>query len=338
MKEYGKNPSKPRLLLDQDEWDMCCNNAGKPGVAAQPQDCVEVWKQKLNDAREAMETAAARYDKAKKTHAYAASWKAKLKKWKEDAEDAHDKAIDVYQELSRFKEAVERVKTADTAKAAKAVLCLVKSILDDVDDLLRVSNSVEEPKGGIQELKQWIECDESLDANKKEKALSCILPFENQMKVVNDVQADLLTKLLEILHSANLLVAAVEKTGTKEKGDISWQLEDLEKRISGKTTYTARERKCGGETETSSEPPPCESDIINPTKHYLPIRKIEGVAGSTDSDYYCNIVDLFDKAEVKEDESKDSLGIEEGKHNDAVAYYNGLNDAIKAAEAAKPAK
>lgn len=336
MKEYYKNSSERRLLLDQDERDICCN-AEKPGAAVQPQDCVEVWKQKLNDAREAMEAAAAKYDKAKKTHANAASWKAKLKKWKEDAEDAHDKAIDVYQELGRFKEAVERTKTADTAKAVKAVLCLVKSIFDDVDDLLRVSNSAGEPKGGIQELKQWIECDESLDANKKEKALNCILPFENQMKIVNGVQADLLTKLLEILHSANLLVAAVEKKGTEERGDILWQLEDLEKRISGKATYTARERKCGGKTETSFEPP-CESDIINPTKHYLPIRKMEGVAGSTDSDYYRNIVDLFNKAKIKEEESKGALEIEEGKHNDAVAYYSGLDDAIKAAEAAKPAK
>jgi hypothetical protein len=336
MKEYSKNPSEPRPLLDQYERDMCCN-AGKSVAAVQPQDCVEVWKQKLEDAVKAMKTAAAKYDKAKKSHEKAASWKAKLKKWKEDAEGAHDKAIDVYQELGRFKEAVERTKTADTARAVKAVLCLVKFIFDDVDDLLRVSNSVEETKGGIQELKQWIECNESLDANKKDKALSCIQPFENQMKIVNGVQADVLTKLLEILHRANLLVAAVENTGTEEKGDISWQLEDLEKRISGKTTYTARERKCGCKTETSFEPP-CESDIINPTKHYLPIRKMEGVAGSTDSDYYCNIVALFEKAEVKEEKSKKALEIEEGKHNDAEAYYNGLNDAIKAAEAAKPAK
>ncbi|MCX7099055.1 MAG: hypothetical protein NTV43_14230 [Methylococcales bacterium] len=336
MKEYSKNPSELRPLLDHYERDMCCN-AGKSGAAVQPQDCIEVWKQKLNDARNAMEKAAAKYDKAQKSHANAVSWKAKLKKWKEDAEDTHDKAIDVHQELGRFKEAVGRTNTADTARAVKAVLCLVKFIFDDVDDLLRVSNSVEDTKGGIQELKQWVECNESLDANKKEKALSCIMPFENQMKIVNVVQADILTKLLGILHSANLLVAAVEKTGTEEKGDISWQLDDLEKRISGKTTYTARERKCGCKTETSFEPP-CESDIINPTKHYLPIRKIEGVVGSTDSDYYCNIVSLFDKAKVKEEESKNALENEERTYNDALAYYNGLNDAITAAEAAKPAK
>lgn len=336
MKNYPENSSENRLLKDQDEWDMCCNPV-KPVATTQPQDCVEVWKQKRNDARKAMERAAAKYDKAKKSHVNAASWKAKLKKWKEDAESAHDKAIDVYQELGRFKEAVERTKTADTAKAVKAVLCKVKFIFDAVDDLLRVSNSIEEPKGGIQELKQWIECEDSLDANKKEKALGCILPFENQMKIVNGVQADILTKLLEILHRANLLVAAVEKTGTEEKGDISWQLEDLEKRISGKTTYTARERKCGCKTETSFEPP-CESDFINPTKHYLPIRKMEGVEGSTDSDYYDNIVTLFHRAEVKEEESKNALETEERKNNDAAAYFNGLNDAIEAAEAAKPAK
>ncbi|MCW5599974.1 hypothetical protein [Nitrosomonas sp.] len=325
MKEYSKYPSERQLFLDQDERDICCNE-GKPGVAVQPKDCVDVWKLKLNDAREAKETAFSKYDKAKKTYDSAASWKSKLKNWKESAENAHDKVIDAYQELNLFKEAVERTKTVETAKAVKAVLCLVKSIFDDVDGLLRVSN--EEPKGGIQELKHWIECDESLDANKKQKALNCIVPFEDQMKIVNGAQADLLTKLLEILKGANLLVAAVEKTGAEEKGDITWQLEDLENRISGKTTYTARERKCGVKTEPSFEPP-CESDIINPTKHYLPIRN---------SDYYCNIVDLFKKAEVKEKESKDALEVEEGKYNDAAAYYKGLDDAINAAEAAKSTK
>lgn len=334
MKKYRKNPSEPWLLLDQDERDMCCNGEDN-GTAIQPEDCVEVWKQKLKCARRVMETAAAQYDKANKSYSKAASWKTKLEKWKEDAEDAHDKAIDVYQELGRFREAVDRTKAADTAKAVKAVLCLVKSIFDDVDDLLRVSSSIEESEGdcsnqgaNIQELKQCIECDESLDANKKEKALSCIQPYEDQMKLVNELQADLLNKLLEILHSANLLVAAVEKTGTEEKGDISWQLEDLEDRISGKTTYTARERKCGGKVEASFEPP-CESEIINPIKHYLPIRN---------SDYYCNIVDLYNEAEVNEEKSKKCLEIEEGKHNEAVAYYNSLNDAINAAEAAKTVK
>jgi hypothetical protein len=222
--------------------------------------------------------------------------------------------------------------------AVKSVLCLVKAIFDDVNDLLRVSNSVEEPMGEIQELKQWIECDDSLDANKKQETLKCITSLEDQMKLVNGAQEELLTKLLEIFHSANILISAVDKSGAERKEGLKWQLMDLKRRISGKTAYTKRERKCHhSETEPSFELP-CKGDIVNPTKHYLPIRKMEDIPGSADSDYYADILDLFIKAEDKEEEARLALADAEETRNDAVAYYNGLNDAINAAEAAKTAK
>lgn len=337
MKNHRHNSREPWPFLDQDERDKCCNDVD-PGAAAQPQDCVGNWKKKLKDARKVMEDASADYDRANKSYTNAASWKTKLKKWKEEAENAHGKAVDVYHELKQFIEAVDRTKTAETAMAVKLVLCLVKDIFDDVNDLLRVSNSVEEPRGEIQELMQLIECDDSLDANKKQEALNCIIPFEDQMKLVNGAQEELLTKLLEIFHSANILVSAVDKSGAERKEGLKWQLKDLKRRISGKSAYTKRERKCHHhETEPSFELP-CQNDIVNPTKHYLPIRKMEDIPNSTNSDYYADILDLFNKAEDKEEEARSVLADAEEKRNDAVAYFNGLKDAINAAEAAKSAK
>jgi phage pi2 protein 07 len=337
MKKQRHNSSEPWPFLDPDEWEKCCNKE-EPGTGGQPQDCVGDWKQKLKDARKEMEEASATYYQANKFFTNAASWKAKLKKWKEEAESAHSKAVDVYHKLKQFLEAVDRTKPAKTAKAVKSVLCLVKAIFNDVNDLLRVSNSVEEPMGEIQELKQWIECDDSLDANKKQEALKCITPFEDKMKLVNGAQEELLTKLLEIFHSAHILIAAVDKLGVEEKEGLKWQLMDLKRRISGKSAYTKRERKrCHPEAEPSFELP-CNGDIVNPTKHFFPIRKMEDVPGSTDSEYYADILGLFCKAEDNEEEAKLALADAEEKRNDAVAYYNGLNDAINAAEAARPSK
>lgn len=337
MNKHRQDPSKPWSFLDPEEWDKCCKEE-EPGAADTQRECVEEWKQKLSDARKVMEEARAQYDKANKSHINAASWKAKLEKWKKDAEAAHDKAVDVYHELVRFREAVGRTKTVETARALKAVLCLVKYIFDRVDDLLHVSSSVDDSPGEIQKLKQWIECNESLDAGKKEKALTCIVPFEDQMKTVNGAQEDLLTKLLDILHTANVLMAVVDKPdrqGAEEKDGLKWQIVDLINRISGKTAYTHRERRCGAGGKPTPSQPPCQNEIVNPPEPLFPIRKMDG---STDSEYYRDIVTLFNEAEDKEKATKKDLDKAEMDRNEAEAYYNGLNDAITAAEAAKPAK
>ena len=328
MKNYQQNPCEPQQFLSDDERNECCKEE-EPGGGDRPQPCVEAWKQKLQAARKEMDAANAHRSLAEKTHSNAASWEIKLKKWKEDAEKAHEKALEVYDELCRFLQAVALTKTAETATAVEAVLCLVKSIFDEVNELLRVSTSAEVPKGKIQELRQLIECDDSLDANTKEKAQACISPFEEKMAVVYGVRKELLNKLLEILHGANILVAAVDKSGTRENAGLEWQLTDLHKRIGGKTAYTARARKCGcGESGPSSERP-CESDIIDPHEPFLPICK---------SDYYCGIAKLYEKAKIKLEEAKENMECARGKADRAAACYNGLNDAINAAEAAEAAK
>ena len=329
MTNYQQHPCEPRKFLSEDERKECCKGK-KPDPPDRQRNCVEIWKQKLRDARKAMESAVARRAKAENTHRNAASWEGKLKKWKEDAEKAHEKAVEVHTELARFLEAVARTKAEETATAVKAVLCLVKSIFDDVNDLLRVSTSAEVEKGKIQELRQLIECDDSLAANTKEKALACISAFQEKIVVVYGARADLLNKLLEILHSANILVAAVDKSGTRENAGLKWQLTDLYQRIDGKTAYTARARKCGcGEPQPTPESPPCESDIIDPREPFLPI---------CNSDYYVGIAKLYKEAKTKLEAAKEEMAKARKKADMAAACYNGLNDAINAAEAAEAAK
>jgi hypothetical protein len=328
MTNYQQHPYETRKFLSEDERKECCKGK-KPDPPDRQRNCVEIWKQKLRDARKAMELADARRAKAENIHRNAASWEDKLRKWKEDAEKAHEKAVEVHAELGRFLDAVARTKAAETVTAVKAVLCQVKSIFDDVNELLRVSTSAEVQKGKIQELRQLIECDDSLAANTKEKALACISAFQEKMAVVYGARADLLSKLLEVLHSANILVAAVDTAGTRENGGLTWQLKDLYKRIGGKTVFTERERKCGYGEKPPSPEPPCESDVVAPREPFLPICK---------SDYYVGIAKLYKEAEAKLEASKEEM-IKARKQADmAAACYNGLNDAINAAEAAEAAK
>lgn len=329
MKSNQQNQSGPQQFLNPEEREKCCSQKESDnGNGSQRLECVEQWKILLDDARRAMNKAAAESDRASKAHRNAEAWKAKLKKWKEEAEDVHEKADAVRGWLCEFLMAVERTKTEKTAASVEAVLCLVKSIFDDVNQLLHISTSAEDPKGAIQELKHSIECSDSLDVNKKEKALACIVPFEGQMKVVGGMQGDLLTKLLEILHSANVFVAAVGKSGSVNNSALQGQLQDLQRRITGETVYTARQRKCGDDEPAQSTQPilPCGNEIINPADSLFPI---------CEKAYYVNVKALYNDAEEKTKETKSSMKAKREELESASVYFNGLNDAIKASEAAK---
>lgn len=349
MTDYPNNTSSHQSFLDEDERKRCCDEAGAGDDNSTDRGCVDDWKRKRDKARLCSEEALACLQSAKDQHSSAASWEAKLKKWKEDAEEAHKKAVETYNGSDSFLVAVARTKTGQTTIATEAVLCLVKSIFERVSTLLFVSTSAEDELGQIQTLKQRIECDDKLDTERKNKALDCIKPFEEKVKAVQSMESDLLQRLLKIAHSAKQVAAAVDYpgSGAGENLGIKWQLEDLKRRISGQTLYTKRERKCGKQqdpaaTETGccdkiSLDPPCGSDIIFPKKAYFPIREMEGVKNSKNSDYYDDIAGLYDKAKVSAEKAK--AGVEKSTKisEEAQAYYSGLKDAIKAIEDAKTA-
>lgn len=347
MKTDQNTSCNPRLFLSDDERKKCCESTGKEsGSDDQTKECLEVWKQKRDEADRNKKLAAACYHKAKQTHDRATSWEKRLEKWKEEAEDAHEQAIEVYDELSRFMDAVERTQTVETSKATRAVLCLTKSIFDDIDGLLHVSNSAEESKGELQRLKQWIDCKNTLNVNKKDKALSCIKTFEEQVTTANATQAELLALLLKILHTVNMLIAAVEKPKAEQSVGIKWQLKDLLDKMSGQGTAAraAREDMCKAEDESSPEQTCADSAVIPPThqppKSNLPILAMKKkddseVAGSA---YYTDIICLYDAAQKAVETAKGELDSERKAHEAAESYYNGLNDAIKASEAVRPTK
>lgn len=327
-----QKPSESRPFLNVNERNQCCNKA-EDDAAAPPSDCVEQWKLSRIVAREKMDLAEANYYKANEVYVHSKSWFKKLEKWKENAEIVHAKTNDAYGELERFLDALSRTKTLETANAVEAVLCLVKSIFDDI---ATVSSSLDEPRGMVQELKLWIECNDSLDANKKENALGCILPFEKQMNTVIEIQDDLLNKLLEILHSANDLVAVVGKSTTENAG-LQSQLGDLRSSLSGNAVAAVNSSKCDN-NETPNSERPCNEEVINPENPLFPSQKGIDAPGNLGDAYYSDLLTLYDSAKIAEEKAKTEMEEERVTHDDAKACHDGLDEAIKAAEAAKPAK
>lgn len=342
-------------FLSDKEKDQCCKESNTDNTG-QSEVCIGEWKDKLAIARNKKDKAIADYNKANETYNQATSWEASLKKWKENAEDTNEKAVEIHDELEQFIDAVKRTETVKTVEAVIAVVCLVKCIFGKVDELVQVSNT-EDSMGMIQRLKQSIECNESLDANKKEKALNCILDFEKQMQEIHATQDELLTQLLEILRDANVLVEAIDKyEGGEKEGlcpsatliGIQWQLQDLFDRISGCTTFAERVRLgMNKEEDTSSscgtsQELPCEEDRINPPKPFLIISNEANEQGNNvkvaESDYYQKITELHNRAEKKTEQAKKDKVCQRELRDKAVTYFEGLNNAIQASEAAKSAK
>lgn len=334
MSNYQKESNYSRQFLKGKEERKKCCDTNESDTKAPPSDldCVEKWRKQLDTALKAMNTVSAEYDKASGIYRNAKLWEEKLKKWVEDADKTHNQVDNICGELDEFLRAVERTQAEETTASVEAVLCLVKSIFDEVTILLP-NHSEEDPQGKIQALKQWIECNSDLDVNKKEKALKCITDsFEGKMQAINQTQEDLLTKLLNILHSANILAAAIDKSKNESNFGIKRQLEDLRRRISGETVYTARERWCGFNPSTQSPPvkakPPCDDEIVNPSPLLFPIKQHA---------YYLDIYTLHKNAQEEEKTAKSEMDELRSKYETAKTYYNSLNDAIKASEAAKPA-
>ena len=53
---YQQHPCEPPKFLSEDERKECCKGE-KPNPSDRQRNCVEIWKQKLQDARQKMEEA-----------------------------------------------------------------------------------------------------------------------------------------------------------------------------------------------------------------------------------------------------------------------------------------
>ncbi len=345
MSNKTKYPKKYRFI--QDKWEQQCCDKKQENPNPSSVDCVDNWKNNLLIADSRVKKAESQYKKTHSIYTLALSWESNLKKWKEGAEETHEKFIDIYKELIQFIGAVERTEVEKTTISVTAVLCLVKTIYDNMDYLLKEAVIVDEEEiesDLINKLKESIECKPELSANKKEQALECVKIYETKMQDVNKVKEDLLTKLLQTLHDSNELLSAVGSSD-KFNGGISEQLEDLSERMCGN-----RKTPSCGDDESSKDPNPevpCEEKLIYPSKKSLTINATitsveqnsiptcSSTELSVDSDYYKDIVHLFEKAENAKEPAKKAMESDRENHENEKTYYKVLKGAIDASEKAR---
>lgn len=337
------------LLLSEAEKEAemdkggCCAEGDNPPDGPQ-QGCVESWEDKKKDAANQLEIASALAEQAKQEFESAIQWESNLRVWLDDAGKAHEKVQLVSDLLQGFRAVTNRLEgnTAKAAVAIRALICQVKRTFDSIRHVL------DGDVGELQLLRDYIDDDlKDLDEKKKFEARKCTESYETQMLAVHGLQASLLTKLLEILRSADQLVAAIDN-----KRGLTWQIKDLEDRFAGDTTTNARTAKCGchggAPTPPAAPPsPPCGKEISKPSAVLFPIKVIEKPTSATQqqqtmkpqvSAYYAELEKWYEVAVATSEANRGRLRQEKQKKDAALARKSSLEEAIKAAEAAAKAK
>jgi len=341
MKPTTKTGAPNTTLLEGQERDCCKDDVTKP-PSDQTETCVDGWEAKSKQAENDLKTASALKAKAEQAYKNASDWEGKLKAWKENAITANGKLLDVCSELSRWAPIVDRLgqNTEKTVEAIEALLCLVKKIFDDIDDVLRTStsDSVPKNKGKLQDLKEYLECDKGIKEEDKQKALASIAPYEKKMQDISALMENVLDKLLETFTDAALLAAKMD--GSQESPGLKWQIGDLDARLCGEKSSDQKVATCGCTCPDAPEKPPgppCGNDVSLPTPPtLLPI--IDPQDPTKGSDYYVHLTALY--AQATSDTAKYRTEMEAAKKasDAAAARKSSLDAAIKAAQDAKGAK
>ena len=317
--DFNKDPFKEAGKL------VCCDEVTIPPNPDGGNDCVDLWKEQLRVASNQYDVAAAQTSKAEQLYVNAFAWQEKLKKWDENITTANEKADGICIELDLFIQKVESatVNSDKTSISAEALLCLVKKIFDCIVELCRQKPPAEEV-GLIQELRVAVECLENVDERDKQTMLTCIGTFEEKIKKVHTLQADVLNKMLELLNCAYLLSSSLGY-----KYGLLGQLQDLKKRIQGETTHVEQVHSCIHEPNDPKPEPPCGDDVLKQSVKLFPIKE---------SEYAKRIVTLYGEAKSKADQLKGERATARLASDRALARRESLKEAVAAAEKAEKAK
>ena len=323
----------------------CCDDIVKDPPEGN-EDCIDKWEDKSEEAEKIYELANAHFTKLNAVHLEAEGWESKLKAWLKDLCDAQENAEEI---AAILKSLIRKVGTTvqnahATRKVVEAVLCLVKEIFECIVDLIKTSPP-EELAGCIQDLKDAINCDSSLDEEEKADILTCIKLFEDKITLAYEMQKDVLEGLLKILNCANLLVGYLQK-----KGGLKWQLRDLQMRINGAARRNIRIRHLCYEKDAHvimddddddtdhpidyddpDEPcniynPPCGDDVFKPDQKLFPINQ---------SQYFKKVEELYSEADHNEECLKEKKEIAKELRDHALDRKNQFEKALEASNSAE---
>lgn len=294
--------------------DSCCSEVpGKNGSSNK--NCLTTWEEQYIDACTDYTIVSAESNKLKEKYDNSYNWRDKLDKWFDLIEQSNEKADNVVIDGEFFYGQITEVcKNAEcTSKALEKLLCQVKSIFDCLYTYEETQKGL---KMMITELIKAIDCLKDVKDIDKETAINCIKVYEEKIKMVCDLQDELLCKLIDSLKCANLLYAYI----CDEEG-LSFKLKKILDEFKG---IIVEEVSCSpGEKVT--DPYPCDAKAKKP-QPTLPL---------DNGDYFNNIKEALGIAVVKTEQFKADWTAQKKLSDDALALKNSLAEAIKAAKAAE---
>ncbi len=292
----------------------CCEESSSNGDNGE-KNCLTKWEEQFNKVCNIYSEKSALSEKLKEQYDNSYNWRDKLVKWFDLIEKSNEKADNIVIDLEFFYSQVKEVcKNAQcTTKALQKLLCQVKSIFDCLYTYNEIDKGL---KALIADLIKAIDCLKNVKDIDKQTALTCVKAFEDKIKIVCDLQDDLLSKLIDSLKCSNLLYAYI----CEEEG-LSFKLKKMLDEFNG--IYISK-GNCSSEKDNSDEYP-CDAKAKKP-QPTLPIDK---------GDYFKNTKAALEIAMSKTDDLKNKWTERKKESDDALSRKNSLADAIKAAKAAE---
>ncbi len=315
----------------------CCHDRG--GDDPDAQDCVDKWKEKLEEVSNKYTELSAETFKDEEEYQNSLGWQSRLENWNEIIRDTDEKADKIVAELEFFLGQAKIVCdfSEKTTDALEKLLGLVKCVFDC---FFTYESNKEGLKDQITEFKKAIECLKNATDEDKAEVIKCIVAYEEKIMLVCEMQDAILTLLLKTYKHASLFSVSICGSGGLED-----KIEDLENIFSGggnngssispssssddddddddKNKKSRKEKLRHDNNYTY----PCNDMIVKPMPRF-PI---------SDSEYYKDIEKDLNKAIHETKELKKAWMSSKKDSDQYFSHQTSLIEAINAAEAAENA-
>ncbi len=309
----------------KDPQSTCCDERNGNG-GSEPKDCLEKWRDELEQVCIDYKIEAAVTSKSKEEYDNSTGWEIKLKNWCELIETTDEKVKAALQELEFLLKQVITVcvKSKCTYEVLQKLTCLVKTIFDCFYTYEKNEVGLKEK---VEEFKKLIDCLKNLGDKDKADVIACIEAYEAKLTAVCELQQSVLEKILETLKCADLLWAYICGTiGLEDK------LEALRDLLKGDTPVVDPDY-CPPEEPENGSKYPCDYEEEKPMPEF-PIKEDTNDPNTVSGNaYYEKIKKEFKQAVGKTKELKQAWIDKKDISDRTLSEKNSLTDAIKASEA-----
>ncbi len=320
-----KNNSMKSFIKDPNS--TCCDDAPGNGDNG-PKDCVEKWKDELEDVCNRYSIEASLTAKYKEAYENSLGWETKLENWCGLIETTDEKVKAVVQELDFLLQQLKTVcvKSKCTYEVLQKLTCLVKTIFDC---FYTYDDNQKGLKKKIADFKELINCLKSVGEKEKGEVIACIDAYEAKITIVCDMQKEVLEKLLATLQCADLLWAYI----CGELG-LEYKLNGIRTILIGGTIAEGTsEEDCDPEDEDSGPKYPCDDKEAKPMPVF-PIKEETADPNAVKGNpYYVKVKEEFATAENQTKVLKQRWIDSKIISDKILSEKNSLTEAIKAAEA-----